>query len=337
MLLCCFVFLVFVIPPLRNLVLWPVWPLTWRYLSSWEVGTVVYNGVAGRHLGILRPCTDPKEKGQMTTPRIDYDSAQARDRDVHMFDRARTHLDSRPPEQARRLTPYLPIMSLTDKARLLVLWRVLDDALRRWNVTYFLIEGSLLGAIRHHGVIPWDDDMDIAVWEQDVEPLQRALSCLDGYALRVQDNFHYKFFNDRASIVPVMPAPLTLHAQQLSEKEKKEGQGPMSLEKIENIVMRYPFVDIFIVRTLGEITSALTHYSTSTTAFHTEDILPLTVQEFEGYLIPVPARSKKILWIMYNFSECLSPFHNHRVGVGLQNSTSIRCSELRGMYPIYGL
>lgn len=43
----------------------------------------------------------------------------------------------------------------------------IDKVCKKHNLTYFLAEGSLLGALRHQGFIPWDDDMDISMPRED--------------------------------------------------------------------------------------------------------------------------------------------------------------------------
>ncbi|PVD20125.1 hypothetical protein C0Q70_20619 [Pomacea canaliculata] len=37
------------------------------------------------------------------------------------------------------------------------------------SLTFFLYSGSLLGSWRHHGLVPWDDDLDVVVpsWQKD--------------------------------------------------------------------------------------------------------------------------------------------------------------------------
>lgn len=45
----------------------------------------------------------------------------------------------------------------------------LQKIFREENLTYFAIGGTALGAVRHEGFIPWDDDIDIAMPRADYE------------------------------------------------------------------------------------------------------------------------------------------------------------------------
>ena len=47
----------------------------------------------------------------------------------------------------------------------------LDEIFKKNNITYYLGGGSALGAIRHQGFIPWDEDMDINMTRKDCEKL----------------------------------------------------------------------------------------------------------------------------------------------------------------------
>ena len=81
----------------------------------------------------------------------------------------------------------MPLSSTNKKA--LGLIRYFDKICKDNNIWYTLTSGSVLGAVRHNGFIPWDSDIDVFVKQEDLDKLRHLLckNVPDGMKLYIWD------------------------------------------------------------------------------------------------------------------------------------------------------
>ena len=82
---------------------------------------------------------------------------------------------------------------LTDceiKRELTEMLRDLDVYLKSIHVNYSIVYGTMLGAVRHKGFIPWDDDIDLGLLRDDYDKL---ISCINDYTQNTMLDKKYEF------------------------------------------------------------------------------------------------------------------------------------------------
>lgn len=87
-----------------------------------------------------------------------------------------------------------PEMTAAYKKSLLQTFKAFDCFCRKHGITYYAGGGTLIGAVRHKGIIPWDDDIDVLMLKEDYDKfiaLKQECSNSDYRILDYHDRGYY--------------------------------------------------------------------------------------------------------------------------------------------------
>lgn len=220
--------------------------------------------------------------------------------------------------------------------RMVELLLAFDAICKRHHIRYWLIGGTLIGAARHQGFIPWDDDMDVQMLREDylkmIEILPReldgtmALQCRqtdenyffqyaklrDRRSVLDENNGYDRIFKERGIYIDIFPIDKhpkwlqRLSMQTIGHTYKILKRKDLKDEVIIGKVMRWVHLNERIIypvmRGIAKLTGGV-YLDAFGVPFvverHLEDIFPLTTLEFEGHQMPVPGNYDKVLTDQY--------------------------------------
>ena len=184
------------------------------------------------------------------------------------------------------------------------------NVLNRLNVTYFMNGGTLLGSYRHHGRIPWDDDIDLMLNASDKQLIWQSFTALkpdyglflSGY---LDSPYHWKVYpRQHGRTVPLKP-------------------------------FRWPFVDLlFFLENDTHLCNESPWWSDE--CWPRSTVFPLRQRPFGDFHIPAPCDLERVLAVDYaDTSVCVSRGWSHVYDVPMPwRSIRVPCATLAYRHPM---
>ena len=202
---------------------------------------------------------------------------------------------------------YKTALNLADAELTLTLLQILTTMMELHNITYFIYGGTLLGSLRHHGTIPWDDDTDILVDFKHRNKLRDIMQQFKpDYLLHSPNRFTtWKFFSKKSR------PTLNIHTQK----------------------WKWPFIDIFFFKRKKNVIKDVS-WAGNNVIYPQKLIFPLSKRPYAFMNLYAPCDSYAFVTMNYNLSECVSRDWDHSKELKIAKRTqTIHCDTLRQYYP----